>query len=69
MNVFRVFRGPGRLVVTGLAVLFLIGLILFARNRFGRTWAPIGALIDATQRLGDGETGVRIPITQARWPR
>ena len=64
MNVFRVFRGPGRLVVTGLAVLFLIGLILFARNRFGRTWAPIGALIDATQRLGDGETGVRIPITQ-----
>ncbi len=64
MNVFRVFRGPGRLVVTGLAVLFLIGLILFARNRFGRSWAPIGALIDATQRLGDGETGVRIPITQ-----
>ena len=63
-NVFGVFRGPGRLVISGLAILALIGLVAFTRNRFGRTWAPIGALIDATKRLGDGETGVRIPITE-----
>jgi two-component system sensor histidine kinase BaeS len=63
-NLFGVFRGPGRFVLGGLAILALIGLVTFARNRFGRTWAPIDALIDATKRLGDGETGVRIPITE-----
>jgi signal transduction histidine kinase len=45
-------------------VLALLGLGLFARNRFRRTWAPVGKLIDATQRLGDGESGVRIPIAE-----
>jgi signal transduction histidine kinase len=59
---FGVFQGPRRLVIAGLALLVLVGVFLFARNRFGRTWAPIGRLIDATRRLGDGETGVRIPI-------
>ena len=63
-NLFGVFRGPGRFVLGGLAILALVGLVAFARNRFGRTWAPIGALIDATKRLGDGETGVRIPINE-----
>jgi signal transduction histidine kinase len=42
----------------------VVGIILFVRSRFGRTWAPVGQLIDATRRLGDGETGVRIPINQ-----
>lgn len=63
-NLFGVFRGPGRFVLGGLAILALVGLVAFARNRFGRTWAPIDALIDATKRLGDGETGVRIPIAE-----
>ena len=36
---------------------------LFARRMFGRTWAPVGDLIDATRRLGEGETGVRIPTS------
>jgi two-component system, OmpR family, sensor histidine kinase BaeS len=63
-NLFGVFRGPGRFVLGGLAILALVGLVTFARNRFGRTWAPIGALIDATKRLGDGETGVRVPINE-----
>jgi two-component system, OmpR family, sensor histidine kinase BaeS len=63
-SMFGVFQGPRRFVLGGLAILVLIGLAVFARNRFGRTWAPIGALIDATRRLGDGETGVRIPITE-----
>ena len=63
-NLFGFVHGPRRWVLGGLAVLFLLGLILFARNRFGRTWAPVGQLIDATRRLGDGETGVRIPIAE-----
>lgn len=63
-NLFGAFRGPGRFVLGGLAILALVGLVTFARNRFGRTWAPIGALIDATKRLGDGETGVRVPINE-----
>jgi signal transduction histidine kinase len=63
-NLFGSFHGPRRLVVGGLAVLALLGLGLFARNRFRRTWAPVGNLIDATQRLGDGESGVRIPIAE-----
>jgi signal transduction histidine kinase len=44
----------------GLAVLGLIVILLIARAIFGRSWAPVGDLIDATTRLGDGETGVRI---------
>ena len=61
---FGAVRGPRRLVVLGIALLVLVGIVLFARNRFGRSWRPIGLLIDATRRLGDGETGVRIPITE-----
>jgi signal transduction histidine kinase len=52
--------GPRRWLVLGIAVLVLVGLWLFARRMFGRSWGPIGELIDATQRLGAGETGVRI---------
>lgn len=63
-SMFGYFQGPRRFVLGGLAIMVLIGLAVFARNRFGRTWAPIGALIDATRRLGEGETGVRIPITE-----
>jgi signal transduction histidine kinase len=63
-GVFGVLQGPRRFVLAGLALLVLVGIILFARSRFGRTWAPVGQLIDATRRLGDGETGVRIPITE-----
>jgi signal transduction histidine kinase len=61
---FGAFHGPRRFVVLGLGILVLVGIILFVRSRFGRTWAPVGQLIDATRRLGDGETGVRIPINQ-----
>jgi two-component system sensor histidine kinase BaeS len=63
-GVFGGFQGPRRFVIAGLALLVLVGIILFARNRFGRSWRPIGQLIDATRRLGEGETGVRIPIEE-----
>ena len=63
-NLFGFVHGPRRWVLGGLALLALLGVILFARDRLGRTWAPVGQLIDATRRLGDGETGVRIPIAE-----
>jgi signal transduction histidine kinase len=63
-NLLGFVHGPRRWVLGGLAALVLLGLILVARNRLGRTWAPVGQLIDATRRLGDGETGVRIPIAE-----
>jgi signal transduction histidine kinase len=63
-GMFGTFQGPRRFVFAGLALLVLVGIVVFARNRFGRTWRPIGQLIDATQRLGDGDTGVRIAINE-----
>lgn len=61
---FFFLRPPHRWVATGLLILVLVGLAIFARNRFGRSWRPVGQLIDATKRLGEGETGVRISITE-----
>lgn len=61
---FGAFQGPRRFVFLGLALLAVVGIILFVRSRFSRTWAPVGQLIDATRRLGEGEAGVRIPISQ-----
>jgi two-component system sensor histidine kinase BaeS len=57
---FAALRGGHRLIVLGLIVLALVGFGTFARRMFGRSWAPVGELIDATRRLGEGETGVRI---------
>ncbi|MEX1124291.1 MAG: HAMP domain-containing sensor histidine kinase [Acidimicrobiia bacterium] len=54
------FNGTDRWLVVGLMVLILIGFGMTARRMFGRSWAPVGDLIDATRRLGEGETGVRI---------
>ena len=63
-SLFGFMHGPRRWIIGGVAVLVLVGLAVLVRNRFGRTWRPVGALIDATRRLGDGETGVRIPISE-----
>ena len=52
--------GANRWAVLGVIILILLGIGTAARRRFGRSWAPVGDLIDATQRLGEGETGVRI---------
>jgi signal transduction histidine kinase len=47
-------------LVIGVAILVILVIGTLARNVLGRTFAPVGELIDATRRLGDGETGVRI---------
>lgn len=61
---FGRFGAPHRLfIAAGLLVLVVIGLAVVARVVFGRSWAPVGELIDATRRLGDGESGVRIEQT------
>ena len=52
--------GPGRWVVVAGTVLGISVLALVARVMFRRTWAPVGDLIDATRRLGEGEQGVRL---------
>lgn len=53
-------NGNARWVVVEVIILILVGIGVAGRRRVGRTWAPVGDLIDATQRLGEGETGVRI---------
>jgi len=53
-------HGGGRWIVLGLMILILLALGLLAGRRFGRSWAPVGDLIEATRRLGGGESGVRI---------
>lgn len=52
--------GPGRWLVVAVTFLAILSLGFLARKMFRRTWAPVGELIDATKRLGDGESGVRI---------
>jgi signal transduction histidine kinase len=52
--------GGGHWWVIVLTVLILGALVLLARGMFRRTWAPVGELIEATRRLGQGEQGVRL---------
>lgn len=47
-------------LVIGVTILAVLGLGTVARNIMRRTFAPVGELIDATRRLGEGESGVRI---------
>jgi signal transduction histidine kinase len=54
--------GSERWVVIGLTLLALAGFALVMRRIFGRMLGPVGELIDATRRLGDGDTGVRLSI-------
>ncbi len=52
--------GPGRWLVVGLTLLILAVAALAAGRMFRRVWAPLADLVQATERLGDGETGVRL---------
>jgi signal transduction histidine kinase len=64
MSRFAGFAAGHPWLFGGMALLGLIVIILTARAVFGRSWGPVGDLIDATQRLGNGETVVRIRTTQ-----
>lgn len=55
-------RGGERVVVVGVTVLAFVGFALAARWMFSRTVAPVGELIDATRRLGEGAPGVRVTV-------
>ena len=57
---FTALRGTGRWLVIGATLLVIIVIGFGVRLMFRRTWAPVGELIDATQRLGNGESGVRL---------
>jgi signal transduction histidine kinase len=52
--------GVNRWAVIGVIILVLLVIGLVGRRMFGRSWRPVGDLIDATRRLGDGESGVRL---------
>ncbi|MFZ0014907.1 MAG: ATP-binding protein [Acidimicrobiia bacterium] len=56
--------GAGRWVVVGLTLAGIVGFALLARVMFGRAFAPVGELIDATTRVGEGETGVRLQVSR-----
>ena len=51
---------PGRGVFLLIGFLVIIGFALVMRRIFRRAWTPISELIDATSRLGDGDTRVRM---------
>ncbi len=52
--------GSNRWLIVGLTLLAMIALGSVGRRLFRRSWGPIGELIDATRRLGEGETDVRL---------
>ena len=54
------FLSPGRGLFLLIGLLILLGFALMMRRVFRRTWAPLSQLIDATTRLGEGDTSVRI---------
>ena len=57
---FEALRGPNRWMVVGVTVLAVVGFGSLSRRFFRRTWRPVGDLLDATRRLGEGDTSVRI---------
>jgi two-component system, OmpR family, sensor histidine kinase BaeS len=50
------------IVVATVVVLFLFAFV--TRRMFRRNLAPVGRLIEATRRLGEGDHGVRLEITR-----
>jgi signal transduction histidine kinase len=57
---FMVMTGHRRWIGVAVTLVVVLAFGFLARRMFGRTWAPVGELIDATRRLGDGESGIRI---------
>lgn len=60
------FSGINRWLIVVATAVGLIGFGLIARQLFRTTWAPVGELIDATRRLGEGDHEVRLSTRGAR---
>lgn len=57
--------GRGWFLLVGFVV--IVGLAFVMRRAFRRTWAPISELIDATTRVGEGDTTVRMADSTGPW--
>ena len=57
--------GRGWFLLIGFGI--IVAIVLVMRAGFRRTWAPIGELIDATTRLGEGDTSVRMAESSGPW--
>ena len=55
---WAVTPGRGWFLLVGLGVVVFFGMLM--ARAFSRTWAPVSHLIDATTRLGDGDSTVRM---------
>lgn len=60
-------EGPGRWIIPGIVVVLIVTFGAVARRTIGRSWAPVSELIEATTRLGDGDSSVRMK-TNIRGP-
>jgi len=60
-------EGPGRWIIPGIVVVLILTFGAVVRRTVGRSWAPVSQLIDATTRLGDGDSSVRLK-TNIRGP-
>ena len=55
--------GSGRWLIVAATVAALLFFAFVARRLFRRNLLPVGRLIEATRRLGEGEHGARLEIT------
>ncbi len=58
---------PGRAWFLLVGFVVIVGFASLMRRMFRRTWAPISQLIDATTRLGEGDTKVRMADSPGPW--
>lgn len=57
---FAALTGGRRWLIVAVTVAGLILFAVVARRMFRGAWAPVGELIEATRRLGEGDLGVRL---------
>lgn len=57
---FAALTGGRRWLIVAVTVAGLILFAVMARRMFRGAWAPVGELIEATRRLGEGDLGVRL---------
>lgn len=56
---------PGTVLLVGFGL--IVAFALTMRTVFRRSWAPVSQLIDATTRLGEGDTSVRLSGRRGPW--